>query len=242
MGLEIFGKTEKPIEESKLQVIVSEEAVVDELLAYFNQYVTQESAFSKFLLEKSSIETNRLFLEDLASFQITKGVIEKVMWDLEKRGEGIWDTWKTYRVDNGTFLSPLIQISYNQNPEEIFKFGRVEEFECFCNYLNGTKEKPVKMEIKSLHTSSYFDSFYKAKHFIAKIGCAGGARQFICAEDFCVEITKASCSSFGFGTKRGKVYSMNEDTLDRLGKSLQFNRDPEELEFIEGRMPKEKWG
>ncbi|MBI4448247.1 hypothetical protein HY643_04660 [Candidatus Woesearchaeota archaeon] len=109
MGLEqVFQKPEKPVEEKKLQVIQSEEAVVDELLAYFNRIVEKthwgcgiswDKKYNYFFVEtREDLQTYQIKPETIKSFN-KKFVIPDWTGYSEQAGN---------KIDLGYFLATLI--------------------------------------------------------------------------------------------------------------------------------------
>ncbi|MBI4447612.1 hypothetical protein HY643_01395 [Candidatus Woesearchaeota archaeon] len=234
----VFGIAEKPVEEKKLQVVVREEEVVDELLVYFYKSVTMDvTDLSKFF------DGSLTFLR---SFGITPQLITKVNNKLPQK------KFLAYHTDyKGTFLSALIQTSYEQGFNN-FEFEHLQS-SYFGSDLQTNKNQPINLKINCLAGGC---NFKHSSGINAQIQTLMGDADFLGAKDFSVKINQLVGEAFTYA-KNGKIeilnyrnncgrayswrmvrcqiYSPDSQTLKEL---KRYADEPLDVEFLLGKMPK----
>ncbi|MBI4448195.1 hypothetical protein HY643_04385 [Candidatus Woesearchaeota archaeon] len=151
MGLEkIFTKIENPFEEKKLEVVGSEEAVLDEWMAYFEQTNLNFNVYTDIL---------DFYKNYLVNFEIKPAMIKKFndMVDTKKFND-------RKKMWLGLFLSAMIQTSYNKGFND-FVFEEIN-VDNFGMYLQGQKDKPIKIKAKIIDGNSTLND---AENCVAKI-------------------------------------------------------------------------
>ncbi|MBI4447610.1 hypothetical protein HY643_01385 [Candidatus Woesearchaeota archaeon] len=189
MGLEhVFGTAEKPEKEKKLQVIVSDEAVVDELLACFekNKYNDEHNLDEG----KEYFKNVSTFLK---SFQISHERIKKFYKKAAVK--------KNESESFGLYLSALIQTSYQQGNNN-FKFGAVNA-NWLGVFLEGKITRPINIKIDALNG---YSNFSNSNYFSAKIKKIEGKYNFWQANNFSTSIQNlngndAFCHAQNFSAK-----------------------------------------
>ncbi|MBI4448096.1 hypothetical protein HY643_03890, partial [Candidatus Woesearchaeota archaeon] len=152
-------KAEKPAEEKKLQVIVSEEAVVGEWLKYFKKNKKGDWGSDEELEEYFSIS-----LEFLKSYSVKPELIKK--FSERVNGNRLKDRKRQYL---GCFLSSLIQTSYNQGFND-FEFKTINT-DYFGALLQGQKDNPIKIKAKNINGGS---ALQEAKNCFLEAGVIDG--------------------------------------------------------------------
>ncbi|MBI4448248.1 hypothetical protein HY643_04665 [Candidatus Woesearchaeota archaeon] len=178
MGLEnVFGKPEKPEEEKKLQVIVSEEAILDDLFRFFEK---SHDGVEGFNACKSYLNTIPNLLQ---SYKISPKLIRKFYEKARMKQDEL-----TYLSLD---LSAMMHASYQQGYNN-FGFGEVD-VGGFGILLQGTKSNPIKINISTMRGTN---NFIYAQYFSAKIKKLDGDYHFDQAHNFSVAIThlKGSCN------------------------------------------------
>ncbi|MBI4448155.1 hypothetical protein HY643_04185 [Candidatus Woesearchaeota archaeon] len=153
MGLEkVFSQVENPPEEKKLQVIASEEAIINDWLDYFDKTKKENS------WETTDYSLRPYFLGSqtfLQSYKIHPQMITKFNETLIGK--------KLDCVPNhyfGVLLSALIQVSYYQG-HNTFEFDEINAT-CFGAFLEGKRNERIKIKSKTVG----YQSLYKANNCI----------------------------------------------------------------------------
>ncbi|MBI4448343.1 hypothetical protein HY643_05155 [Candidatus Woesearchaeota archaeon] len=145
MGLkDIFGQAEKPVEEKKLEVVVNDESVLDDWMAYFEQ--TKKMPWSGICKLEDYLTTSQVFLK---RYQIKPERIYKF-------NKKVDTTKLDYEEANffSVFLSSLIQTSYNQGFNN-FKFEEIN-IDRFGILLVGQGDEPIKIEVTTINAEDVF--------------------------------------------------------------------------------------
>ncbi|MBI4447567.1 hypothetical protein HY643_01170 [Candidatus Woesearchaeota archaeon] len=139
MGLNnVFGTPEKLVEEEKkLEVIVSDESVIDDLTAYFAK---MKNNWYGLYQGRRYFEESQKFLQ--AYKKITPELISKFN---EKSAQYPIDMRESRYL--GILFSSLIQTSYNQGFNN-FKFKNVNA-QFFGTFLQGKKGNPIRIEVET---------------------------------------------------------------------------------------------
>ncbi|MBI4447446.1 DUF3737 family protein, partial [Candidatus Woesearchaeota archaeon] len=151
MGLEnVFGTPEKIEPEKKLEVITSEEAVIDDWMVYFEQT-------KKMIWEKWGHLPN-YFAESKQFLQSYTKISPKMIQIFNKKV----DTSKLNLCEKGclgVFLSSLMQTSYDKGFNN-FEFEEINTDD-FGMFLQGQKSKPIRVIGKKI---SGDDTLHMAKY------------------------------------------------------------------------------
>ncbi|MBI4448107.1 hypothetical protein HY643_03945 [Candidatus Woesearchaeota archaeon] len=182
MGLEIFTKIEQPQQEKSLEVVTTEESVVDELLAYFEHDYPNEIPLhwpSQFERWVHHFENSKNCLQTV---KITPKMIKQINDKLPKQKKHkkyfteIRDS--CYATSKGFFLSALIQTSYNQGFNG-FKFEEIDA-DFFGHGLKGKENDSIKIKIQTLNGHHSFD---EAEYCSLEAEIINGGHTFQYAKD-----------------------------------------------------------
>lgn len=143
------------------------------------------------------------------NYKITPSLISKVNLVPPKNKS----VYEHYPWSRGMFLSALIQVSYEQGFNS-FEFKEVHN-DRLGIFLVGKKGKPIKIKVEKLNGEW---AFGEAKNVIA-------------------EVQKYKGYCFGRDMKDCKIYSSNQQTLQRL-KAQGYRQQG--VQFILGKMPLEE--
>ncbi|MBI4447447.1 hypothetical protein HY643_00550 [Candidatus Woesearchaeota archaeon] len=160
MGLDkIFQeKAEKPAEERKLQVIITEEVVVDDLTAYFERSIPPKLEVNGYWDDDF-----KKYFNHLSNFNITPKLIAQLNEKIPNKGKPLDILHRPFRLCTpldyynsykGIFLSALIQASYNKGFNN-FELGEINADHFGC-YLKGKAENPIKLKIGKINGSLIF--------------------------------------------------------------------------------------
>ncbi|MBI4448198.1 hypothetical protein HY643_04400, partial [Candidatus Woesearchaeota archaeon] len=211
MGLDkIFQeKAEKVEEEKKLQVITSEESVIDELFSYLVD--SSKQANKEYIWFEEMRQDFLKFNEFLKSYKITPSLIGE--FDSKVNHKKICFGDKGYL---GVFLSSLIQNSHNQGFND-FLFKKVKA-EYFGAFLHG-KENNLRIKVSSINKRG---SFYHATNCSLCVEMLFGEWTMYKAEDCVAEIQNYLGRNFGLHMKNCKITSSDQVVLDKLIKSSLY--------------------
>ncbi|MBI4447340.1 hypothetical protein HY643_00015, partial [Candidatus Woesearchaeota archaeon] len=194
MGLEnVFGKPEKIEPENNLEVVVSDESKQDNLAADLVNYFVQ------------SLPLNHLWAGDifkgykqhLQGFKITPDIVSKVYCILPKN-----QAEEYYPLQKGTFISALIQTSYNQGFND-FEFEEVNAY-YFGAFLKGKTKNRIRIKAEKI-TGNFTLSYAENCSLTAKEIKGGMALQV--AENCIAEITQYKGPVFGWLMTNCKISS-----------------------------------
>ncbi|MBI4448169.1 hypothetical protein HY643_04255 [Candidatus Woesearchaeota archaeon] len=196
---DVFGTLEKPVEEKKLEVVVSEEAVLDELLAYFEQ--------NKYEGWKGTFQECNDYLDSclqyLQTFKVTPKIVSSFYKKFGKAKEG--------SEALGVYLSAMIQTSYDQGFNN-FEFGKIHAH-CFGSFLQGQKGRQIQIKVGTI--KGPFALVY-AKYCSLDVETIIGVQSLSNAENCVAEITNYTGDLFGSCMENCKVYLPNPETFLRL--------------------------
>ncbi|MBI4448326.1 hypothetical protein HY643_05070 [Candidatus Woesearchaeota archaeon] len=199
----VFGKPEKVEPEKQLEVITTEESVLDDLIAYF------EKLFPPHLLTyKEAFDACR---KDLRSYPIKPELIKKFN---EKINLTSFDPYK--RCCRGVFVSSLIQVSYDQGLNN-FEFGKIN-FDSFGEFLEGQKNKPIKIKV---NTTNEKDTLWAAKYCNLTAEIINGNRTLWYAQNCIAEIQSYKGEEFGKGMENCTIYSPNQEVLEKIKRQIE---------------------
>ncbi|MBI4448324.1 hypothetical protein HY643_05060 [Candidatus Woesearchaeota archaeon] len=199
---DVFWQAEKPEEEKKLEVITTEESVLDDLMAYFEQTSNEEwkSVSNK---AKEYFDT---CLKDLQSFRLTPKTITNFNQKVGKLKENEMQSL-------GICLSAMIQTSYNHGFND-FEFEEIVA-DCFGAFLQGTEDNLLKIKAKKIIG---VDTLYRAINFSLIAETANGNCVLSFAENGVAEITNHQGIVFGWEMKNCTIYLPNQEVLDKIKK------------------------
>ncbi|MBI4447553.1 hypothetical protein HY643_01100 [Candidatus Woesearchaeota archaeon] len=226
---DVFEQAEKPAEEKKLEVILSEELVIKELLVYIEKVTPAKT--------KDTKNEFATFLTYLQSYKITPSLVTK----LNKKADTKKLSYK--RKDSfGLFLSAMVQTSYEQGFND-FELGEVNA-NLFGAYLEGHKSNTIRLKVNNIFGDSTFmnakecsltakkvegnASFKDVAYCYFNLRSVKGDYNFQNAQDCIIEIREMitlSYSSIG-EMKQCEVYSTKDDTLYTMKQSNNnYRRD-----------------
>ncbi|MBI4448144.1 hypothetical protein HY643_04130 [Candidatus Woesearchaeota archaeon] len=241
MGLEkVFGKAEK-VEEKVLEVVASDESMVDDFLDYFDKTKDIYSVKENF----------DIFQQDLQDRQINPSLVSKINLILQQRTRIQYGYFREnlYNSLKGLFLSALIQTSYNQGFNG-FEFEEINA-ECFGAFLEGREDNKIRIKIEKIEGSWNFvkatafsasiqtlkgsGNFQYSKNFSTQIGMLKGGTDFLGATSISATINQLEANygfyyakksiikinnyqgnNFGYEMENCKVYSPNETVIKQI--------------------------
>ncbi|MBI4447460.1 hypothetical protein HY643_00620 [Candidatus Woesearchaeota archaeon] len=140
MGLEnIFEQAEKPIEEKKLQLVNSQDGVIEELSSYFKKQKKYASGMSLDYSKDFFSETIQILQAHAISPQLVNAFNKNM-----RNNIGFVEYWRY-----GVFLSAMMQTSYNQGNND-FEFDFVTA-EGFASFLHGEEQNLLRITLKALY-------------------------------------------------------------------------------------------
>ncbi|MBI4448095.1 hypothetical protein HY643_03885 [Candidatus Woesearchaeota archaeon] len=147
MGLnDIFEQPEKPLEEKKLEVITSEEALLDTLLAYFEN--------SKYLQWKLLPEDGKKYFDECMKYLQRFTIEPKIIYRFNEKAKMPASVGERQAL--GLCLSAMIQISYNQGFND-FEFKEVPA-SCLGGFLQGQQNNKIKIKVGKSKGVWFLDS------------------------------------------------------------------------------------
>ncbi|MBI4447743.1 hypothetical protein HY643_02080 [Candidatus Woesearchaeota archaeon] len=203
MGLDkIFQeKAEKPEKEKKLEVVSSDESVVDELLAYF--YSTKKDCCKTPGDLRDYFEESQKFLQ---TYRLKKGLISRFNDRID-----IQQIIGTEKNDLGIFLSALMQASYQQGSNN-FKLKEVNA-NSFGGCLHGEEGNKINIHAQTIN-GNYALVF--SRDCYLKVGSLNGDCSLVFASGCIANIKLYRGQSFGAFMMGCEVYSPNKKTLKKM--------------------------
>lgn len=199
----VFEQPEKPEEEKKLEVVSTSESRLDDLIFKLVEYFEQNSPTKRICWS----ETFEDYKQYLQSYTITSEMVSKINLVLPKT-----KNTTHYLIHKGSFLSALIQTSYNQGNNG-FEFEKVNAH-FFGAYLKGSENNPIKIKAKAING---WGNLRKANYCSLEAETINGNSAFEGAKGCVAEIANYKGRYFGW-MSGCKVYSPNLETCQILSK------------------------
>ncbi|MBI4447706.1 hypothetical protein HY643_01885 [Candidatus Woesearchaeota archaeon] len=224
MGLEnVFGKPAKIEPEKKLEVIATEESVIDELLIHFKTSTTKRPM---------SLNDQNAHKVEIQKFlqkyhKITPNLISTFNRTINTKKLGL----EIFDATSGAFLSALIQTSYNQGFNN-FEFGEIN-INWFGIYLQGKKGSLIKIKVNKINGEA---TLFAAEYCFLKVEALNGKYALGNTENCLAEISTKEKGSLGH-IRNCTIYSPNQEVLDKLKKQQKEQMTSEVYEWVETNKP-----